>query len=212
MVKNLIKQIEDKYAGDRVPRQRLGLSEIGHHCPRYLWYAHRGIQGKPIEGRILRLFQHGNMVESGVIADLRSIGWEITDQQREVSITDQGITLRGHVDGTVNKDHLLEIKSANDKSFKALMKLMSYENWNLKYKAQAHTYMALLNLKKCIVVVENKNDSNLYIEEITLDADYVTKLLIDVFAAINSPEPPVRTCPDASWFKAKFCPLSKVCF
>ena len=214
MVKTIIDKIEAKYVGDRVPRHHLGLSEIGHHCPRYLWYVHHGIQGKPIEGRVLRLFQHGNMVESGVIADLRSIGWDITDQQREVEIVNGDIVLRGHLDGIIeieNKKYLLEIKSANDKSFKSLMK-SSYETWNPKYKAQLHTYMVLLGLKEALVIVENKNDSMLYIEEIKLNQDYVTKLLIDVFSAISAAEPPQRTCPDASWFKSKFCPMSKVCF
>lgn len=209
MVKNLAAKIESKYAGDRVPRQHLGLSEIGHQCPRYLWYAHKGTPAIPPEGRVLRLFRLGEMIEDGVINDLHKIGWDVTDRQREVEITDHGITLKGHIDGIVD-DHLLEIKSANDKSFKEFM-AKGYEH-NKKYKAQLHTYMVLLDINKAIAIVENKNDSNLYIEEIKLDRDYVTKLLIDVFAAITSEEAPARMCPNQSWFEAKWCPLREVCF
>ena len=208
---SIIEQIEAKCAGDNIPRHYLGLSEIGHHCPRWLWYAHHGAAATLTEGRTIRLFRLGNMVEDGIISDLRGIGWDITDQQKEVEITQDGITLNGHIDGIANGTHVLEIKSANDKSFNVCMKV-GYEKWNQKYKAQLHTYMVLCGLKKSIAIVENKNDSRLYIEEINLDSDYVTKLLIDVFSAITAIEPPDRTCPDASWYQSKFCNRSSLCF
>jgi hypothetical protein len=47
---------------------------------------------------------------------------------------------------------------------------------------------------------------------LTLDDDYVTKLLMDVFTAITADEPPPRMCPDASWYEAKFCKYKETCF
>jgi len=202
--------IEAKRAGDNIPRQYLGLSEIGHKCPRWLWYAHHNTQSKPVEGRIIRLFRTGNIIEDAIISDLESIGIEVTDRQREVEIVNGDIVLKGHIDGIVS-GQLLEIKSAGEKYFKQLLKV-GYEKWNPKYKAQAHVYMVLCDLEECMVVVENKNDSNLYIETLKLDRDYVTKLLIDVFAAITLPEPPERICPDVSWYESKCCKYQEVCF
>lgn len=202
--------IEAKRAGDNIPRQYLGLSEIGNKCPRWLWYAHHNTPSKPVEGRIIRLFRTGNIIEDAIISDLESIDIEVTDRQREVEIVNGDIVLRGHIDGIVS-GQLLEIKSANEKSFKQLLKV-GYEKWNPKYKAQAHVYMVLCDLEECMVVVENKNDSNLYIETLKLDRDYVTKLLIDVFAAITLPEPPERICPDVSWYESKCCKYQEFCF
>lgn len=210
MVNSIIDMIEAKRAGDNIPRQHLGLSEIGHKCPRWLWYAHHNTPSKPVEGRIIRLFRTGNIIEDAIISDLESIDIEVTDRQREVEIVNGDIVLRGHIDGIVS-GQLLEIKSTNEKYFKQLLKV-GYEKWNPKYKAQAHVYMVLCDLEECMVVVENKNDSNLYIETLKLDRDYVTKLLIDVFAAITLPEPPERICPDVSWYESKCCKYQEFCF
>ena len=210
MVNSIIDMIESKRAGENIPRQHLGLSEIGHKCPRWLWYAHHNTPSKPIEGRIIRLFRTGNIIEDAIISDLESIGIEVTDRQREVVIVNGNITLKGHIDG-IASGQLLEIKSASEKYFKQLLKV-GFEKWNPKYKAQAHVYMVLCDLEECMVVVENKNDSNLYIETLKLDRDYVTKLLIDVFAAITPDTPPDRMCPDISWYESKCCKYQEVCF
>ena len=210
MVNSIVDMIEAKRAGDNIPRQYLGLSEIGNKCPRWLWYAHHNTPSKPVEGRIIRLFRTGNIIEDAIISDLESIDIEVTDRQREVEIVNGDIVLRGHIDGIVS-GQLLEIKSANEKYFKQLLKV-GYEKWNPKYKAQAHVYMVLCDLEECMVIVENKNDSNLYIETLKLDRDYVTKLLIDVFAAITLPEPPERICPDVSWYESKCCKYQEFCF
>ncbi len=210
MVNSIVDMIEAKRAGENIPRQHLGLSEIGHKCPRWLWYAHHNTPSKPVEGRIIRLFWTGNIIEDAIISDLESIGIEVTDRQREVEIVNGDIVLRGHIDGIVS-GQLLEIKSTNEKYFKQLLKV-GYEKWNPKYKAQAHVYMVLCDLEECMVVVENKNDSNLYIETLKLDRDYVTKLLIDVFAAITPDTPPDRMCPDISWYESKCCKYQEVCF
>ena len=210
MVNSIVDMIEAKRAGENIPRQHLGLSEIGHKCPRWLWYAHHNTPSKPVEGRIIRLFRTGNIIEDAIISDLESIGIEVTDRQREVEIVNSNIRLVGHIDG-IAAGQLLEIKSASEKYFKQLLKV-GYEKWNPKYKAQAHVYMVLCDLEECMVVVENKNDSNLYIETLKLDRDYVTKLLIDVFAAITLPEPPERICPDVSWYESKCCKYQEVCF
>ena len=148
-----------------------------------MWYAHHKTPAKPVDGRVIRLFRTGNIIEDAIINDLESIGIEVTDRQREVEIVNGDIVLKGHIDGIIN-GQLLEIKSAAEKYFKQLLKV-GYEKWNPKYKAQAHVYMVLCELTECMVIVENKNDSTLYIETLKLDRDYVTNTSINSFVNIR---------------------------
>ena len=196
--------VEAWYEANLEPRLYLGLSECGHECPRYLYYRHHGFTPAPIEGRVLKLFQLGNLIEDQAIKDLRNAGFTLTDNQKEVTFEHNGITLRGHVDGVIaglvesSKPHLWECKSANEKSFKKLLKCRLYKEWSKKYYAQVQVYMLGLKLDCALVWVENKNDSSIYTERIKLDKEYAVDLLQDVFEAISKPEPPERLCPSMS--------------
>jgi len=198
-------------------RARLGLSEAGHKCNRFLWYAHHAAPQIPPDGRVLRLFRLGELIEDQAISDLRDAGFILHSQQKEVKIEDGDITLLGHIDGIIEglkesaKPHLLECKSANEKSFKALRK-SGYEAWNEKYKAQIHIYMTLLKLDRCLVWVENKNDSSIYTERINVNKDFAVKTLERVFKSIRQDDPPERSCPSMSWYEAKWCRYREVCF
>jgi hypothetical protein len=209
--------VEAWYEANQKPRLYLGLSEIGHECPRYLYYRHHGYEPTEIDGRVIRLFQAGNNIEDQAIKDLRSAGYMITNNQKEVTFDYHDITLRGHIDGIItgllesSKPHLWECKSANDKSFKKLQKA-GYEEWNPKYKAQIHVYALGLGLDNILAYVENKNDSSIYTERIKLDKEYAVNLLQDVFEAISKPEPPERKCPSQSWYAAKWCDFAGVCW
>ena len=211
------KVVEEYYHSNQTSRDYLGLSECGHECKRYLWYRHNGYTPSPIDGRVLRLFQLGNLIEDQAIADLRSAGFTLTDNQKEVTFEHNGITLRGHIDGIIeglvesSKPHLWECKSANDKSFKKLFN-SGYEEWNPKYKAQIHIYATGLKLKNILVWVENKNDSTIYTERIKTNTEYAVNLLQDVFAAILMEDPPDRLCPSMSWYQSKWCDFSDVCW
>ncbi len=199
------------------PRVRLGLSEIGHQCQRYLWYRHHGFLLPPPAGRVLRLFRMGNIIEEQAVIDLKTAGYHVHSQQREVSITDGGTTLTGHIDGIIEglieskQPHLLEVKSSSEKRFNELKKV-GYERWDEKYRVQVHVYMVLLKLKRCLVWVENKNTSEAYTERIDANTDFAVMALERAFSAISSPEQPVRKCPNASWYEAKWCGYCKECF
>jgi len=209
--------VEAWYEVNQVSRLHLGLSEIGHECPRYLWYRHNGYASSPIDGRVCRLFQLGNLIEDQAISDLRDAGYTLTDNQKEVTFEHNGITLRGHVDGIITglkeskTPHLFECKSANDKSFKKLQKV-GYKEWNSVYYAQVQVYMLGLKLNRALVWVEAKNDSSVYTERIKLDQEYAVNTLQSAFEAIYKTGPPERKCPSQSWWKAKFCNFSEVCW
>lgn len=219
MVPSSTQAVELWYESQRKPRHHLGLSQAGHKCGRYLWYTHQGYEGKPIEGRILRLFQLGNLLEDQVVADLRACGFNIYHQQREVVFTQGETKLVGHIDGIIEgllespaTPHLFECKSASKKKFDELLKLGSYRKWNETYFWQLQFYMLGLKLKRAAAFVYCKDDSRLYMERVKLDRGATIDKLNSIFEAINSPVEPERKCPRADYFEAKWCDYYGVCF
>lgn len=202
----------------RQPRRRLGLSQAGHECPRYLWYRHHGHAGDQPSGRVLRLFELGDAVENLIIGDLSMAGCLVYHQQRQVVFTQDGVRLEGHIDGIVRglveapeTPHLFEAKSSSDKRFRELLKLGSYEEWDEKYSFQVQAYMLGLNLTRAAVFVYNKNTSELYFERIRLRKEEIFKKLQHVFDVITG-ELPDRMCQREDFYKAKFCSFRNVCF
>lgn len=211
--------INKHYEQKNKPRGYLGLSQAGHECRRYLWYMHSGEIGSQPDGRVMRLFQLGNLLEDQVIADLRSCGIIVHGQQREVEFTQGPVRLVGHIDGIVHglveapkTPHLFECKSASKKKFDELVKLGSYEKWNAVYGWQIQFYMVGLNLKRAAVFVYNKDDSRLYMERIKVRKEEAMKRLERVFEAITSPIAPDRLCSRADAYQAKWCPFYEQCF
>ena len=212
----MIDAINRAYEINNVPRKRLGLSQCGHKCKRYLWYCHNGFIGAQPEGRVLRLFQLGNILEDQTIADIKLAGFNIHSGQKHVEFTMDGITLTGSIDGIVEgitkTPHLFEHKTCSLKKFKELTKKGSYRDWNETYYWQTQFYMLGLVLKRAAVFVYCKDDSQLYMERIELDKDATIDRLQDVFQAIGQADPPMRACPDESFFEAKWCPFYIECW
>lgn len=214
----ITEDIDRHYESVNIERTHLGLSQCGKECQRELWYIHNGYPKEQIKGRILRLFQLGNILEDQIRQDFMGAGYGMHSDQKEISFKYNGLKLVGHCDGIVtglhesNKPHLWECKTAGDKAFKKLLKLRSYQGWNATYYGQIQIYMMGLKLDRSLVTVYNKNDSNVYQERISLDKDYAIKLLETVFKTISLDKPPPRKCPRANWFETNFCDYKKTCW
>ena len=214
-----INQIEAHYESVNVPRTRLGLSQAGHSCKRLLWYAHHEYVALQPSGRVLRLFQLGNLLEEQIIKDLMDCGICHHSCQKQVVFNNETTTLTGSIDGIVlglpespKTPHLFESKTASNKRFKELIKKGSYKEWDSTYWYQVQFYMLGLNLERAAVFVYNKDTSELYMERIKLDKEATVAKLVDVFSAIEQENPPDRECPSGSWYKAKFCNFRNVCY
>jgi len=199
-------------------RNRLGLSQIGHECPVYLWCKHNCIHGKPPEGRVLRLFQLGNVIEDELAIDLKSAGFILYGEQRYIEFTNNNLKLHGSCDGIIegllesSQPHLWECKSMASKGFKKLLQ-HGYEAYNTSYKTQVHVYMLGLKLKRAFVTVYNKDTSELYQERIKLDKQYAIKQLQRAFEIMEMSTPPdKKICPGPSFYKAKWCEYERFCF
>src|SRR5690606_8070485 len=109
-------------------RAHLGGSVIGHPCRRYLWLSFRWARPASFPGRLLRLFQRGQLEEPVFVKELRQAGvevWEVDpDTGRQIRIALFGGHFSGSMDGVAlglleapKTPHLLEFKTHNAKSF-----------------------------------------------------------------------------------------------
>lgn len=95
---------QERARAAETPRDYLGASWIGSECERAVWYEHRGASEPDFSGRILRRFGQGHATEAGLLAELRSAGYEViseTPRGGQLSCWWRGGLLRGHIDGLI---------------------------------------------------------------------------------------------------------------
>ena len=192
------------------PRPYLGMSEVGHDCSRYLWLkVHEGFRDT-FEGRLYRIFDTGDIIETRIVRDLRKAGYKVNRGKKANSFSDLDDKFRGHSDGIISglieskKKHILEIKSMNDKNFKKFLK-EGIEVSHPKYYAQAQLYMGYAEIQRALFVVENKNDSTRRQERIVFSGRIYRDLWEKAFDIIHSQAPPNGISEDPTWWKCRFC-------
>ena len=148
-------------------RNYLGMSQIGSPCGRALWYGFRGFTPSAIEGRAKMIFSLGDRVEEEVIKWIELAGYRVTDRQR--TLVGVNGFFRGHWDGLIegisSSLHILEIKSANTKRFKAY-EAQGIKDLSPQYYCQVQCYMGYSGYEKALFVVMNKDNCELYTERI----------------------------------------------
>jgi len=214
-IDNSISSLIDKYHESKPeqPRPHMGVSLIGNECERYLWLNFRWSAAPEFPGRILRLFRRGHLEENQIILDLKNIGIQVTDQQKRVNFNSH---VSGSIDGIIkggipeapNTEHLLEMKTYNDKRFNTL-KSKGVEKSDPTYFIQCQVYMDGLGIKRALFYAVNKNTDEIYTERIKLDKE-VSKKYIDRAKRIAlSDRMPHPLSTDPTFFKCRLC--SKNC-
>jgi hypothetical protein len=194
----------------------LAMSQIGQPCHRRLWFALHWV-GEPetLAARIKRIFNTGTLAEEFMVRDLERIGIIVTERQEELwgfmnhshGFTDGRCE---HVPEAPKTTHLLEMKTHNDKSFKALTRDGVKKSKPVHY-AQCQRYMGGLGLKRCLYMAYNKNDSDYWIERIRFDKSFFDDLLRKERDIILSPEAPRRLY-ERGWHECKWCPFEGHCY
>jgi len=209
--------------GAELARPYLGASAIGKPCLRQHWYSFRWAKPADFPGRIYRVFQTGLLQEPRVYADLRGIDCTVeefdpaTGAQWSFSEESTGHHLKGNCDGFVTgipgarkARHVLEIKTASDKMFKAMqkdgVKQAKPEHW-----AQMQLYMHWSKVERALYFVVNKDNEEIYTERVAYDRDAALALIAKARAIIESAEPPVRLSEDPTWWECKFCDYQAIC-
>ena len=186
-----------------------------------LWYRFRQVELPAFEGRILRLFETGNLEERRVISDLRSAGVEILSKDPSTGgqweIVDCKGHMKGHADGAAHGVlespatwHLFECKSMSEKYYNAMVK-HGCEKSKPVYWAQCQLYMGGLGLKRALFVCVNKNTDAIYIERIKYSAKEYKALIEKANGIIFSDTPPARISDKPDYFKCRYCDMSEIC-
>ena len=83
-----IENLIDKHHEARAqkPRPHMGASALGHACDRWLWLSFRWAVQPTFPGRILRLFRRGHQEEANILKDLRAIGIEIQNTEKQTNV------------------------------------------------------------------------------------------------------------------------------
>lgn len=191
-----------------------GMSSIGEECVRKLQYnMHMASGEKQLSGRINRLFNVGHAFEDVVVTFLESAGFQL--HGRQDNYVDENEMWFGHSDGFIShegRSYLVEIKTHNDKSFK-LMQKSGVKKAKPAHYDQMTMYMGYGEYEQGLYIAGNKNDSDLYFEEIAFDPKHFEKLkskCVDVIAS-DALFPRIGNN-SASWFECKFCDHIDVCF
>ena len=200
------------------PRRRgntIAMSTIGDNCSRRLWFGlHWAVKEDPITLRLHNLFKTGTRAEDFIVKDLKRIGIKVNNRQEELwGFMDHS---HGFTDGRCKDvpeapktEHLLEIKTHNDKYFKILLRDGVNKGFP-KHYAQCQRYMKGTGLTRCLYVGYNKNTSEYYIERIRYDAGFANDLIRKEQDIITSPVAPTKQF-ERSWFECKYCAFSGVC-
>lgn len=221
---NITARIDEALAANEVATQRerqenpTGIDRMSSagRCVRERWAAARGLpldygKGFQTNPKLLRVFRLGHVIEDEVVALLEEAGLCVHSQQLEVGDADSGWV--GHIDGIVDfetpfgvpKSALLEIKSANARRFAELVEADSYSEWSPGYAAQLQAYMLHLPVEEALVVVYNKDTSELYHETVLFDVDEALKLQKQSSLVTAQGTLPPKRPRDATSQFSKFC-------
>jgi CRISPR/Cas system-associated exonuclease Cas4 (RecB family) len=187
---------------------RLGMSQIGHSCIRFLWYTFHWCYEKKLEKRMIRLFKRGAREEPEVYEELEKIGVIIYGKQERILAVNGHF--KGKIDGVALKvleapktPHLLEIKTMAHKYFTPLTK-KGVKEYKPDYYAQIQIYMWKMKLKRTLFIAVNKNDDSWYIERVKVDVPFAKELERKAqHIIVEAGSPPKK--PFAPSWKETFC-------
>ncbi len=210
-----LQKIEDVGKTTNVkPRNYLGMSQLGHNCERFLNYYFRHCFTEDISAQSNRIFRTGHKAEDDMIADLKAAGITVYGEQDEYSIVSDHC--RGHNDGIgigfpeePDKPHIIEFKTSNDTAFKKLLKEGVKVSKPMHYD-QMTLYAHLKDLDHAMYMVLNKNTSQYYVEQVTIDHEHA-KSLIEKADRIITQETLPQKIGGMSWFECKWCSAYDIC-
>lgn len=196
-------------------------SVIGR-CERHLWYRFRWAhEPEAFEGRILRLFDTGQVEEGRMIAWLGLAGVDVqavdpdTGEQWEVVAVDGHF--KGHLDGIASgfaeapvTPHLLECKTHNAKSFAQLVKAGVAVS-KPDHLAQMQIYMHLKGLTRAFYLAKNKDTDELHAERIEYDPTMAAQLLAKAQRVATADRAPSKISEYPDSYACRFCHSKGVC-
>lgn len=203
----------------------ISISTLAEECGRKLWYdLHWVSDQEKIEGRKIRIFRSGDIEEERLVSDLRMIGCEVVDRDpdtgRQITVTACGGHIKGKLDSEIlglpeapKTIHVGEIKSHNEKSFKALLKDGVRVSKPMHF-GQLQTYMHLRGRSRGVYLAVCKNTDELYAERMEYDSEYCLRLISRGESIVRAENPPAKLHEDPESkmaFTCGWCKHRPVC-
>lgn len=222
-LRKVLPHISDAYRQDDSPfRSHMGASGIGRECARAVWYDFRWATKPAFTGRMLRLFNRGHLEEGRMIALLLACGFQVYQQDengQQFRISSYGGHFGGSGDGVVvgipdlppGTPSLLEFKTHNDNSFKALKK-EGVRAAKLEHFVQMQVYMRRMGLQFALYVAINKNDDEIYAEIVSLDSAFADQFIERAHKIIPMRNAaPDKISKSPGWKACSWCDHKPVC-
>jgi len=214
MSKNTLTKLIEKHQSCVTDETRnyIGASSIGSDCLRQIWYQFKGEQSEGVPAKFRRAWAIGTTLEGLIVSWLTEAGVPVERSDKTYYARDMPY-FQGHFDGiyTYKKTHgILEIKTAKHSSF-TLFVNKGLKAWNPQYYAQIQSYMGMSGIDNAIILVLNKDNSELSDELVLFDADFYEKLTQKAAMIFGAKTMPPRIHGSALYFKCKMCKYNKVC-
>lgn len=201
-------------------RPHLGASLIGHACERYLWMTFRWVDSKKFPGRMLRLFETGQLEEQRVARNLRRIGVDLhteTPDGHQWRVSDFGGHFGGSMDGAgvgfpeaPKTWAVWECKTSNTKGFKDLQS-KGLQAAKPQHYAQITIYCGYTGMDRALYTCVCKETDEIFTEWVHFDPVEFAKLKARAERVIRAAEPPMKISQDPSWFVCKMCDFHAHC-
>jgi hypothetical protein len=167
-------------------RTYLGASMLADPCARRVAYEYRGVPDEPLDGRALRIFAAGHVLEDLLARWIRNAGFDLitVDPRTGGQFAFADGPIEGHADGVITGGPelgfaypvLWEVKGLNDRSWSDLVK-NGLRPSNPLYYGQVNLYMAYLGLDACLFSALNKNTCEIYHEIAAFDLAEAQRLV-----------------------------------
>jgi hypothetical protein len=213
----------------QTPRDYLGASRLGVSCERALQYEFAKApvdSGRETEGRILRIFERGHVMEDSMITWLRHAGFDLRTRKangEQFGFSALDGRLQGHIDGVIaagpdgfGYPALWECKCLGAKSWRDLAKNRLAVSKPV-YHAQIVLYQAYLQLHEhpAIFTALNADTMEIYTELVPFDAALAQRMsdrAIKVIAATDAGELLPRAYHDPTHFDCRMCSWQDRCW
>lgn len=213
----------------QTPRNYLGASRLGVNCERALQYEFAQApvdSGRETDGRILRIFERGHVMEDCMAAWLRSAGFDLrtckADGEQFGFCAVKG-RLRGHIDGVIvggpdgfRYPALWECKCLGGKAWRDLEKNRLAISKPI-YHAQVVLYQAYLQLHEhpAIFTALNADTMEIYTEFVPFDAALAQRMsdrAVKIITASDAGELLPRAYHDPTHFECRMCAWQDRCW
>jgi hypothetical protein len=210
-------------------RDYLGASRLGVACERALQYefAKAAIDsGRRLEGRMLRIFERGHVMEDCMVTWLREAGFDLRTRKadgNQFGFSAADGRLKGHVDGVIvggpegfAYPALWECKCLGNKSWRDLDKHKLAVSKPV-YAAQVAIYQAYLELHEhpAIFTAINAETMEIYTELVPFDpalAQRMSDRAVKVITATQAGELLPRSFNDSTHFECRMCAWQDRCW